>query len=97
MKCRQNPFNEQSIASILTTGVVNLYSKDGKLQGKLNGLSGESFCLDWNKARAALLVSAVENQICVWDVEKNIGGGQLMKIVNAHGDKDVNDAKFSPL
>ena len=30
-------------------------------------------------------------------MEKNIGGGQLMKIVNAHGDKDVNDAKFSPL
>ena len=30
-------------------------------------------------------------------MDKNIGGGQLMKIVNAHGDKDVNDAKFSPL
>ena len=33
----------------------------------------------------------------MWDVEKNVGSGQLMKRANAHGDKGVNDAKFSPL
>ena len=97
MKCRQNPFDEQSIASILTTGVANLYSKDCSLQGKLTGLDGESFCLDWNKSAKGMLLSAVGKEICVWDVEKNLGGDQLMKIMNAHSDKEVNDAKFSPL
>ena len=49
LKCRQNPFNDQNVASILTSGVVNIYKKDGTLTGKLHGLSDETFCLDWNK------------------------------------------------
>ena len=97
MKCRQNPFDAQSIASILTSGVVNIYKKDGSLQGKLLGLGDESFCLDWNKKTKGLIVSAAKKSVCVWDIEKNLNGGQLFKIDTAHGENEVNDVKFSPL
>ena len=73
MKCRQNPFDTQCVASILTSGVVNVYKKDGTIQGKLLGLGDESFCLDWNKKAKGLIVSAAKKTACVWDVEKNLG------------------------
>ena len=99
MKCRQNPFDDQCVASVLTSGVVNIYKKggNGTLVGKLQGLGDETFCLDWNKKKQGHIISAVKNTVCVWDVEKNLSGGQLFKIDNAHGESDVNDAKFSPL
>ena len=72
MKCRQNPFENQSVASILTSGVVNVYKKDGTLSGKLFGLEDESFCLDWNKKKQGLVLSAAKNSVCVWDITKNL-------------------------
>ena len=99
MKCRQNPFDDQCVASVLTSGVVNIYKKggNGTLVGKLQGLGDETFCLDWNKKKQGHIVSAAKNTVCVWDVEKNLSGGQLFKIDKGHGESDVNDAKFSPL
>ena len=97
LKCRQNPFDDQRIASILTGGDVNIYKKDGTLTGKLLGLPDESFCLDWNKKKAGQILSAAKKTVYVWDVEQNLGQGHLLKIDPAHGETDVNDAKFSPL
>ena len=103
LKCRQNPFDSQTVASILTSGVVNVYKKDGSLSGKLLGLEDESFCLDWHKKKQGLIVSAAKTTVCVWDVEKNLSAvgsnnsSQLFKVDKTHGETDVNDAKFSPL
>ena len=66
LKCRMNTADDSgTIASILTSGVVNIYSidsDDGKL-GCLLGLTEESFCLDWNKKRNGLLASAAGSVI----------------------------------
>lgn len=40
--------------------------------GCLRGLQGETWTLDWNRKRKGLLVSAVNQTVCVWDAEKNI-------------------------
>ena len=72
LKCRANG-EGTLIASILTTGVVNLYDmQDGSKRGNLQGLADESFCLDWNKRRGGLLVSAAGSTVCVWDVAANM-------------------------
>lgn len=104
LKCRMNPMDGTSIASILTTGVVNVYDLGtGNKKGSLIGLDDESFCLDWNFKRNGLLVSAAQSTVCVWDVNQNLtqdseSGSQLLKIDLAHGsaDQPVNDVKFSP-
>ena len=70
LKCRLNPIDRKSVASILTSGVIDIFDIEGngsKL-GKLAGLTDESFCLDWNKKRDGLLVSAAQGTFCVWDV-----------------------------
>ena len=104
LKCRQNPLNADTIASILTTGVVNLYSSvSGQKAGSLAGLTEESFCLDWNKKRSGLLASAASHTVCVWDADHHVtsdpaSGSCLLKIEVAHGsaEQPVNDVKFSP-
>ena len=68
MKCRQNPFDEGCVASIVTNGTVNIYMKDGTLIGKLHGLGDESFCLDWHKKKQGYIMSAAKQKVCVWDV-----------------------------
>jgi WD40 repeat protein len=79
MKCRQSPFKQGLIASVTTSGVINLYqshaleqgngvSKGNSLVGKLFGLSGETFSLHWSKSHSHLLASAVDKTMCVWDV-----------------------------
>ena len=99
LKCRAN-LDGTLIASILTSGAVNLYDvQAGAKQGSLQGLTEESFCLDWNKKRSGLLASAAGSTVCVWDVAQNIDQeSQLLKIAVAHdsADQPVNDVKFSP-
>lgn len=83
MKCRLNPFNPGLIASVTTSGVVNLYktsalgSANGDtktpLVGKLHGLAGETFSLHWNRSHANLLASAVGTNVCIWDVNSQNG------------------------
>jgi|LakMenEpi03Aug12_release.lakeMendotaPanAssembly.Ray.scaffolds.fasta_scaffold217369_3 WD40 repeat protein len=121
MKCRQNPENSSMIASVTTSGVVNLYKTNafewyehvhegktqGSLVGKLHGLHEETFCLNWSRCASNLLASAAGNHVCIWDINRTNGTEtekmphgdkhQLMKFMNAHGDNQVNDAKFSPL
>ena len=59
---------------------------DGSKKGALQGLSEESFCLDWNKRRGGLLASAAGSTVCVWDVTQNLDqDSQLLKIAVAHG------------
>ena len=105
LKCRLN--EQKLIASILNTGIINLYSlEDGQKKGILSGLTEESFCLDWNKKRAGLLISAAGSSVCIWDVNEHITqdasqGIQLLRIEKAHENAEsepepVNDVKFSP-
>ena len=71
LKCRAN-IDGTIIASILTSGVVNLYDmQTGSKKGSLQGLTEESFCLDWNKKHNGLLASAAGSTVCYWDVEQN--------------------------
>lgn len=109
------------IASITTSGVVNLYKTNSfelsgvangvqgssSLVGKLHGLHEETFCLNWSKCASNLLTSAAGTNVCIWDINRTNGTeteamphgdkNQLMKFMNAHGDSQINDAKFSPL
>jgi hypothetical protein len=62
LKCRMNPNQPGLVASVHTSGVVELYqiSDDFKAKevGKLHGLNQETFCLSWNKKMSNLICSA---------------------------------------
>ncbi len=47
-------------------------SEIGTKLGGLVGLAEDSFCLDWNRKRNGLVVSAANTSICVWDVAQNL-------------------------
>lgn len=79
MKCRMNPVKPGLIASVTTSGVVNLYKSDvfeatngcnnkTSLVGKLHGLQGETFSLHWSRPSPNLLASAVGTSVCIWDI-----------------------------
>jgi len=71
-KCRQNPLGSE-IASILTSGVVNVYSAEsGNKLGGLVGLAEDSFCLDWNRTKSGLVVSAAGSTVCIWDIAHHL-------------------------
>jgi hypothetical protein len=81
MKIRQNPFDERVIASMTTSGVVNLYGvkslreaeRSASLVGKLHGLQEETFSLNWSRVQSNLLASAAGTNICIWDVNRLSG------------------------
>jgi len=59
LKVRQNPHNRNLIASVTTTGAIDLYkTKEGVKCGTLHGLSEETFALSWNKRNSSLIASA---------------------------------------
>ena len=82
MKCRMNPAKPGLIASVTTSGVVNLYKTDAlevsngnksTLVGKLHGLSGETFSLHWSRSTPNLLASAAGQNVCIWDINSQNG------------------------
>ena len=75
LKCRQSIFGDK-VASILTSGVVNIYSVESASKlGCLHGLTEESFCLDWSRKSQSLLASAAGSTVMVWDVAHNLQAG----------------------
>ena len=107
LKCREDPFAEDSVSAVIASlhsdGEVGLYKVGHGNVGNLEGLSEETFALNWNRQRQGLLVSAAGGSLCVWDVAKHANGGNLLLKELAHGANasgevwQVNDAKFNPL
>eukprot|EP00347_Sterkiella_histriomuscorum_P005399 403356762 len=89
------------IASLGNTGDIYIYHHDRTSENKvqtdftvLSGLEDEGFGMSWNPNQRGVLAAATGTTICIWNVEEQKEGNQLLKIQQAHEDT-INDIKFS--